>query len=152
MFCSYITTLPNIPHELLYDTTTIDTLPNVFWDKRTNVYTSYNVSAQLKQWVTNTFAPYYEYVNCMYVRINPGHSAHVDVNRSYCYNYVLQTADASTVWFDNDEIIYSEKIPARQWVCLDTKTKHQVVFENTEVSRYLLTVTPLQTLPRINIP
>ena len=80
-------------------------------------------------WCQQTFSDYDPTVNTfMYQYLEDGVPRHVDIERTYCYNYIIDPGGPAvrTRWWQGDECIEDTVLQAGRWHRLDVSVEHSI--------------------------
>ena len=107
------------------------------WIGNKEIYGIYDCEDELTGWLKLLFP---ECNRFKYQTIKDGVPRHIDVGRSVCYNYILQTggSNVETVWWDNGKELYRTCLPEKKWHKFNASIEHSI--ENIETERVGITV------------
>jgi hypothetical protein len=66
---------------------------------------------------------------------------HIDITRDVGFNYVIETGDSTTCFYENDTLTESHQITPNVWHRLDVSTEHSVTV--LKPPRILISVSPI---------
>ena len=126
MFCYVDDTLPEIPQSVLLSLDEVEKLDNVFYGKATkDAYALYPANQDLIDYLQ----PYFDF-KCivMYQVIRKDLKPHIDkgLRNDYKYNYLINSGDALTHWWQDEKIIHTEKCLEHIWYSINVGIKHSV--------------------------
>ena len=145
MYIEYLNTLPEIPLELLDNTSNIidlDKQPTAMGANNPRFQTRIP-NAKLIAWLAEHFKfPF----KCQYQIISPEIRIHKDKGRNFAYNYILEQGGDKVVTavYDEDQttVLQSEIVPLYKWHRLDVSKFHGVHNIDHDKLRYSLSVFP----------
>lgn len=123
MLFKYIDSLPHPPK---MDPQSAEPVHN---DWHNPLYKIFYCEDPIYTWCQEVFAEYDPYVNTfMYHYLEDGVPRHVDTDRDYCYNYIIDTGGKAvrTRWWQDDECIEDTVLQAGRWHRLDTSVAHSI--------------------------
>ena len=123
MLFKYIDSLPHPPK---MDPQSAEPVHN---DWHNPLYKIFYCEAPIYTWCQEVFAEYDPYVNTfMYHYLEDGVPRHVDTDRAYWYNYIIDTGGKAvrTRWWQDDECIEDTVLQAGRWHRLDTSVAHSI--------------------------
>lgn len=126
MFCYIDSTLPEIPKSVLMSLEQVEKLDNVFYGKAgKETYALYPANKELIDFLT----PYFNF-KCviMYQVIKNDLKPHIDkgLRDDYKYNYLINSGEALTHWWQDEKIVYTEKCLENTWYSINVSIKHSV--------------------------
>ena len=123
MLFKYIDSLPHPPK---MDPQSAEPVHN---DWHNPLYKIFYCEDPIYTWCQEVFAEYDPYVNTfMYHYLEDGVPRHVDTDRDYCYNYIIDTGGKAvrTRWWQDNECIEDTVLQAGRWHRLDTSVAHSI--------------------------
>ena len=151
-FVTLLSNIPTPPQEVLDAVKELIETSNTTYRfaKDSNSYyqnfNTYNVEGTIKEWIDKVIGPlfgdepYYPVVQT----ISNSLAVHVDTNRTYVYNFLLDCGgdDVHTFWTkqvdDNSDVIHDVVIPKGIWHKLNTGNPHGV--KNIQSNRIAISV------------
>jgi hypothetical protein len=136
--------IPQVP-EQLYTTqiNEVKSIPNLFFpqfplDSPMRKYSVHNAPKEMYEWARDYF--HLDNLTVRYQIVRPGMRIHKDVNRAWCYNYLITSGNGETVWYEDDKTTIKESavIPEKTWHWINTSVFHTV--NNIEEDRLAITI------------
>ena len=117
--------LPKIPEEIIEtDLSAIESGKKIC-PKKSQTFCSWWLDDQLEIFLQ----PHFDFpIQVRYQVIKNKLPAHIDLGRTYCYNYLIHSGgnDIATRWFNKDVVIDSVIMNEREWYWLDVSVPHDV--------------------------